>query len=93
MPCPTWDETRTVPRTLLHHVLHDVEPDAAAGDVGHRALRRETRQEQELQQLGLAESLGGFAVDQASRDDRRAQLLHVHAAAVVETMIWSLPAL
>jgi hypothetical protein len=36
-----------------HHVLHGVEPDTAAGDLGNGLAHAETRQQQELEQLGL----------------------------------------
>jgi len=68
---------------LLHHVLHDVEADAAAGNVRDRLLHREAGQEQKFQQLRLAQFLCGLGVGQAACDDFLAQPLEIDAVAVV----------
>ena len=85
MPLPELGRHADRPADLLDHVLHGVEPDAAAGDVGHRVLHREAGQEEELEQLGFAQRARGLAGRQVPRDDGVAQLLEIDAAAIVAT--------
>ena len=68
---------------LLDHVLHDVEADAAAGHVGDGGLHREAGQEQELEQLRLAQRARRVTGGEVARDDGVAQLLEIDAAAIV----------
>ena len=78
---PAGDPDRAPHR--MHHVLHDVEPDAAAGDLGDLLLGREAGQEEEVEQLGLAEPTGHRGGGQPALDDLGAEPLEVDAAAVV----------
>ena len=83
VPLPGCDATRTVPRTLLHHVLHDIESDAAPGDIGHGLLQAEARQEQELQQLAVAHAGRGFRAREIAPDDGVAQRSQIDASSIV----------
>ena len=65
------------------HVLHHVEADAAAGDLGDGFLEREARQEQELEQLGLGELFSDGRRRQFPFQDRLAHALRLDAGAVV----------
>ena len=78
---PAGDPDRAPHR--LHHALNHVEPDAAAGDLGDLFLGREPGQEQEVEQLGLAEPGGHRRGGQPTLDDLGPQPLQVDAAAIV----------
>jgi hypothetical protein len=68
---------------LLDHVLHRIEPDAAAGNFGDGVAHGEAGQEQEFQQLGLGELRRHRLDRQAAAHHRRAHALEVDAAAIV----------
>ena len=57
---PAGDPDRAPHR--VHHALDHVEPDAPAGDLGDLFLGREAGQEEEVEQLGLAEPAAIAAV-------------------------------
>ena len=68
---------------LADGVLHHVQPDAAAGELGHDLGRGEARQEQELEQFRLGHLADHVGRGQAAVDDLPAEPLEVDAAAVV----------
>ena len=68
---------------LADGVLDHVQPDAAAGELGHDLGRAEPRQEQELEQLRLVHLADHFGAVQAAVDDLPAELLQIDPAAVV----------
>ncbi len=78
---PAGDADRAAHR--VHHALHDVEADAAAGDLRDLLLGREAGQEEEIEQLGLAEPSGHRGGGQPALDDLGAEPFEVDAAAVV----------
>ena len=67
----------------VHHALNHVEPDAAAGDLGDLLLGREPGQEEEIEQLGLAQPGSHRGGGQSALDDLGAEPLQVDATAVV----------
>ena len=67
----------------LGHGLHHVQPDAAAGDVRDLLGRREAGQEQEIEQLRIAEPGGQIARGQPLGDDLGSECGQVDAAAVL----------
>ena len=68
---------------LLDVGLDHVHADAATGDVGRDILGRETRQEDQVEALPLVHGVGLFVGDEALLHRLGAQLLRVHAVAVV----------
>ena len=77
----------------VHHAVHDVQPDPAAGDGRDLLLGREAGEEEEVEQLGLAQPAGHRGLGQPALDDLGAQALEVDAAAVVARgPVWSIPA-
>ncbi len=67
----------------VHHALNHIKPDAAAGDLGDVLLGREPREEEKIEQLGLAEPGGHRGGGQPTLDDLGAQSLQVNAAAII----------
>ena len=67
----------------MHHALNHIKPDAPAGDLGNLLLGREPREEEKIEQLGLAELGSHRGSGQSSLDDLGAQSLQVNATAVI----------
>ena len=68
---------------LLDHVLHDVETDAAARNLGDRVLHRESGQKQELQELGFTQRARRLTIDQLPFDDDVTRPFQIDAPAVI----------
>ncbi len=67
----------------LDHLVHGIEPDAAARHVGDLLAHREPRQQQEFQHLGIGQASGRPGIGQALPHDRRAHRRQVGAGPVV----------
>ena len=72
-----------VPADAADGVLDHVQPDPAAGELGHRGGRAEAGQEEELEQLGGREPGGHVGRVQPALDHLLAEPVQVDAAAVV----------
>ena len=67
----------------LHHRMHHIEPDAAAGDFGDRCRRGEPRQKQELQRFRCARFCGDVGAGEPALHDLAAHLFNVDSPTVV----------
>src|SRR5205823_3004106 len=67
----------------FYHVLDDVEADAASGDFSDSFFEGETRQEEKIQQFGLAQFLSDGGHDQFFLDDGAADLFGINTRAIV----------
>ena len=83
VPLPGRLAIRTEPRTACTMLCTTSSPTPAAGDGRDLLLGREAREEEEVEQLGLAQPAGHRGVGQPALDDLGAQALEVDAAAVV----------
>ena len=81
---PTWLRAGpNGPAHVLDHVLHYVQTDAAAGNLGHVSLQCEPGQEQELKQFGLGELLRHRGQGKFLLHNGSAHAFRVHAGAIV----------
>src|SRR5260221_7788892 len=71
---------------LLNHGLHDIEPDAAPGDLRDAFLHRKAGEEQELKQLRLGQLRREFAGGELFRDDGVAESFDIDSAAIVRDL-------
>ena len=94
MPCPTWDDTRTVPRTRLTMSCTTSRPTPRPEmSVTVPFVEKPGRNRNSSSSASLSRSAAS-RVDQASRDDcSRAASPRRRRRHRLTTMIWSMPAL
>ena len=67
----------------MHHVIHNIEADAAPGNFRHLLRRRKARQKKEFQEFRLGEMIHHVGVGQAFAENFLAQPVQINSSPVV----------